>query len=135
MNHRVGSIVVGITVGLLVALWSYQWITDSGKRAEHAEQERVVTISRTVLGDKLAIGEIELVDPLSPQRKVGKVYIYPLENGWELSGYYRRDHNDRWHPYLLTLSADMSLLSLKVQDTDSGLVQLATVDPTFEVIP
>ena len=135
MNHRVGSIVVGITVGLVVAFWSYQWITDPEKRAGRDEQERVVSISRTVLSDRLAIRELELVDPLTPQRKVGKVYVYPLEDGWELSGYYRRDANDRWHPYLLTLSADMSLQSLKVQDSDSGLVQMATLDPKFEVIP
>lgn len=134
MNHRAGSIVFGTAVGLAVAALAYQWITDSDKRAERDEQERVVQASRAVLSDTLAIGEIEVVDPLAPLRKVGKVYVYPLEDGWEVSGYYRRGADDRWHPYLLTLSADASLASLKVQDADPVLVQKAAEDPSFEVV-
>jgi hypothetical protein len=74
-----------------------------------------------------------MVDALAPQRKVGKVYIYPLENGWELSGYYRRDDDDHWHPYLLALGSDLSLLSLRIQDADPGLGQIAAANPLVEV--
>ncbi len=134
MKNRAGSIVFGIAVGFAVAALAYQWITDPDRRAERNEQERVVKTSRVVLKEKLAIGEIEVVDPLAPQRKVGKVYIYPREDGWEVSGYYRRDADDRWHPYLLTLSGDASLASLKVQDSDPVLAQKAAEDPGFEVV-
>jgi len=134
MNQRVGSIIFGIAVGLIVAGLSFQWIMDSGRREQRAEQENVVAVSRTALIGKLAIGDVEFVDPLAPQRKVGKVYIFPLANGWEISGYYRRNDDDQWHPYLLTLSATLSLASLKVKDSDAGLSQMAAMDPTLEVL-
>ncbi len=133
MNHKMGSLVFGAVVGLLVAIWAYQWVSDPAKPARRTEQEAVVETSRTVLIDKLAIGDIELVDPLAPQRKVGKVYVYPLANGWEISGYYRRNDEDRWHPYLMALSLELSLESLKVRDSDAGLAQLAAMDPDFDV--
>ena len=134
MNQRVRSIIFGIVVGLIVATLSYQWIMNPDRREQRAEEERVVAVSRTLLIGKLAMGDIELVDPLEPQRKVGKVYIYPLANGWEISGYYRRNDNDLWHPYLLTLSTSLSLTSLKIKDSDAGLGQLAAMDPTLEVL-
>ncbi len=134
MNQRAGSIIFGIAVGLIVAALSYQWIMNPDRREQRAEEERVVAVSRTLLIEKLAMGDIELVDPLEPQRKVGKVYIYPLANGWEISGYYRRNDADRWHPYLLTLSTSLSLASLKIKDGDAGLAQLAAMDPTLEVL-
>jgi hypothetical protein len=133
MNHRVGSVVFGLAVGLAIAVGSYQWVTDPDKRVAHEEQEKVVALSREILKRTIAIQDLELVDPLAPQRKVGKVYIYPLENGWELSGYYRRDGDDRWHPFLMALSSDLSLLSLKVQDSDPGLAQIAAANPLVDV--
>ena len=135
MNHKMASLVFGAVVGVLVAIWAYQWVSDPEKRERRTEQETVVEISRTVLRDKLAIGDIELVDPLAPQRKVGKVYVYPLASGWEISGYYRRSDQDLWHPYLMALSQELSLESLKISDSDAGLAQLAAMDPNFEVLP
>ena len=135
MNHKMGSLVFGAVVGVLIAIWAYQWVSDPVKRERRTEQETVVEISRTMLRDKLAIGDIELVDPLAPQRKVGKVYVYPLANGWEISGYYRRSDQDLWHPYLMALSQELSLESLKISDSDAGLAQLAAMDPNFEVLP
>ena len=135
MSHKMGSLVFGAVVGVLVAIWAYQWVSDPVKRERRIEQETVVETSRTVLRDKLAIGDIELVDPLAPRRKVGKVYVYPLASGWEISGYYRRSDQDLWHPYLMALSQELSLESLKISDSDAGLAQLAAMDPNFEVLP
>jgi len=133
MNHRAGSIFFGLAVGLAIAVGSYQWVTDPDKRLEHEEQERVVELSREILKRTIAIHDLQVVDPLAPQRKVGKVYIYPVENGWELSGYYRRDDDDRWHPYLLALNSELLLRSLKVQDSDPGLAQIAAANPLVDV--
>ena len=135
MNHRVGSIVFGLGVGLLVAAWSYQWIMAPDKRAQRVEEESVVVVSRSLLGERLGIEDLELVDPLAPNRKVGKVYIYPLARGWEVSGFYRRGEGDRWHAYLLTLSVDLGLTGLKVKDTDARLAQIAASDSLFDVAP
>ena len=68
MNQRAGSIIFGIAVGLIVAALSYQWIMNPDRREQRAEQERAVAVSRTLLIEKLALGDIELLDPLEPQR-------------------------------------------------------------------
>ena len=135
MNHRVGSVVFGLAVGLLVAMGAYQWITAPDRGAQRATEEMVVAESRTVLREKLGLEGLELVDPLTPQRKVGKVYVYPLAAGWEISGFYRRDDSDRWHAYLLTLSAELELMSLKVKDADPRLAEKAESDSQFDVAP
>ena len=46
MNHRAGSIVFGIAIGLVVAVLSYQWLTDPTNRAARDEEVNVVQLSR-----------------------------------------------------------------------------------------
>lgn len=133
MNRRPGSIVFGIVIGLLFATWSYHWITDPDKRAEREEEERIVQISRATLGSALALPDIEIVDPLAPQRRVGKVYVYRRDSGWEVSGFYRRTADDRWHPYLLALDAELDLLLLKIKDSDPALGERAAADSRIEL--
>lgn len=124
-----------IAVGLLVALLSYRWITDPTPKMERVRQEHAVAESRRLLADTLSISDLELVDPLAPNRKVGKVYIYPAADGWEISGYYRRGENDRWHPYLMSLSQSLALESLKVRDSEAALVGRAENNPNLNVTP
>lgn len=135
MNHRIGRTVFAIIVGLLVASLSYRWITNPEGREERAVQVSVVESSRSLLKSAIANDSIEIVDPMAPNRKVGKVYVYPEGAGWAVSGYYRRAEDDRWHPYLMMLSADRALTSLKVQDRDQQLVERASTDPLLEVSP
>lgn len=116
MNHKVGRILFALVVGLGVALFSYNWITDPAPRERREAEESAVEASREILIGALGDENIEIVDPLSPNRKVGKVYIYPEEPGWAISGHYRRDGEDRWHAYLVHLSADLQLHTLKVED-------------------
>ena len=130
-KHRVGSTIFGLAVGLLVAWFSYQWITDESKRVERTEQERVVQHAREILVDRLGLTGSEFVDPLAPKRPVGKVYIYPLADGWEISGFYRRNEADSWHPYLMELAATLELRSLRIKDP--LLSQRAVDDPLLEV--
>lgn len=73
--------------------------------------------SRDWLEATLDIGKLVIVDPVSPDRKVGKVYVYPAGDRWEISGFYRRDKNDLWHPYLITLDSELALKHMKVSDT------------------
>ena len=75
------------------------------------------------------------MDPLAPRRRVGKVYIYPLPDGWEVSGYYRRNERDLWHPYLVALDADLQLLTLKLSEQDPDIVERAEHDDRVEVLP
>jgi hypothetical protein len=130
-SHR-GSLVFGLVVGLLVATWSYRWVVDYNERSTRAaEEEAVVQAARTVLQAVVDAGELEIVDPLAPDRSVGKSYIYPEGPGWAVSGYYRRDDADRWHPFLLSLTEAREFYHLKVQD--EALSERAAVDPGIEI--
>ncbi len=133
MNHRIAQIVFGLGVGLLVATFAYRWIMDPATRAERDTQEAVVVASRELLVETLAIGRIEIVDALEPDRKVGKTYVFRADEGWEVSGYYRRSERDLWHPYLVTLDSAQSLVHLKISDPD--LMDRASNPPTLEVLP
>ncbi len=133
MNHRIGRAVFALAVGLAVTFYSYQWITNPAPRLERAQEEQVVETSRLVLRSLLASESLELVDPLSPDRKVGKVYVYAEGPGWAVSGYYRRNDADDWHPYLMTFSEGLELLRLKAKD--ALLVSLAADDPRLEILP
>jgi len=118
MNHRVGRVVFSLAVGIAVALFAFQWITNPEPRAARAQEEQVVLASRSLLELVLASDSLEIIDPLAPNRKVGKVYVYAEQPGWAVSGFYRRTENDGWHPYLLTMTESLELVLLKVQDDE-----------------
>ena len=86
--------------------------------------------ARSHLGDSIADG-LEIVDPLAPDRKVGKVYVYRDGEGWQVSGYYRRESADAWHPFLMSLDENHSMTSLKVQDP--ALAE--SENPLVDVLP
>ncbi|MDH3362430.1 MAG: hypothetical protein OEM50_11105 [Gammaproteobacteria bacterium] len=132
MNHRIGRVMFALVVGLAAAVLSYKWITDPNPRMQRAREEQVVQIARSRLAAKLESDSLEIVDPLAPDRKVGKVYVFAQAPGWAVSGYYRRNEEDRWHPYLILLSKNLELHRLKVQDETLAL--RAAADPTLEII-
>ena len=133
MNHQVGRWVFAIGVGLIVAFLSYRWITNPAPRIERQLQEAAVAASRLHLQGRLSVDGLQIVDPLSQDRKVGKTYVYRAGDGWEVSGYYRRDEDDDWHPYLVTLDADEALVLLRVQD--EALAEQSAEDDLLEVLP
>jgi len=133
MNHRIARLLFGSAIGLLVAFLSYQWITNPTPRAERRLEETTVVAARQHLQRTLAIGAIEIVDPVAPSRKIGKTYVYRAGDGWEVSGYYRRGEGDRWHPFLMSLGSSLAIVSLKVQDAE--LVEHAVNDPLLDAVP
>lgn len=133
MRHGVAKIVFALGVGLLVAISAHRWATDPTPRVERERQETVVAAARAHLLATLALGEIRVVDPLDPDRKVGKSYVYPATDGWEVSGYYRRDSADLWHPFIVTLSHDLALTHLKI--SDPGLLDRQDDESLLEVLP
>jgi hypothetical protein len=108
MNHRIGQWVFGLCIGLLVAA------------------------VRAQLETALSINEPELVDPLAPDRKVGKAYVYRAGEGWEVSGYYRRGEDDPWHPFLMTLDASHVMTNLRIRDP--AFLDREAINPAIEVI-
>jgi len=135
-NHKIIRPLVAVTIGLVLALYSYQRITDPEPGLQRAREEAIVMLARDILHSYVSpVNAIEIVDAISPASKVGKSYIYPTDDGWELSGHYRRDENDRWHPYLMALNGDAGLKSLAVQDGNDRLIGMSAQDPKFSAVP
>ncbi len=136
INHKVIRPLVAVTIGLVLALYSYQRITDPEPGLQRAREEAIVMVAREILQSYVSPGNvIEIVDAVSPASKVGKAFVGPTDEGWELSGHYRRDVNDRWHPYLMALNGDAGLKSLAVQDGNDRLIGMSAQDPKFSAVP
>ena len=131
INHRAIRLVVALTFGLLAAYGSYQWITNTDRSVQRAREEAVVLASREILRSYISDERLEISDAVDRVRQAGKVYLYPTDGGWELSGHYRRHDEKRWHAFLISLDANVSLVSLAVQDTNAELTNLAKSDPKF----
>jgi hypothetical protein len=134
VNHDIMRWVFALGVSLLVAFAAYEWITNSDRAFRRAIEEAVVLESRNILlayvGDA---GDVRISDALDRVRAAGKVYIYPLPDGWELSGQYKRANDAGWHAFLMRLDAQSALVTLSVDDNDPDLVQKAAADPRFKV--
>ncbi len=132
--HRIIRPVVAFSVGIVLALYAFERISDPEPARQRAREEAVVISAREILKSYVpADGEIEIADALAPNRVAGKVYIYPTDDGWEVSGYYRRNESDRWHPFLMSLNANIDLVSLSVRDADEKLGAAADDDSKFSV--
>ena len=116
VNHRIGRALFGVIVGLAVAFLAYERISDPTPGQQRVAEEFAVRSARAELIAAVGLDELEIVDPLAPNRKVGKVYVYAEAPGWAVSGFYRRDEQDRWHPFLATMNSEFGLLELKVRD-------------------
>ena len=136
MNHKVIRPVVALLFGLILTLYAYQRVTDPEPALQRAREEAVVLSARDILQSYVSPGSaIEIVDPLSTNSRVGKVYIYPVETGWEVSGHYRRNEDDPWHPFLMALNSGAGLESLAVMDGNDRLIGMSAQDPKFSAVP
>jgi hypothetical protein len=124
-------LLVAITIGIVVAFASYQWIADTDRSARRKHEEAIVLASRDILRTYVTDEGLDISDPLNRVRHAGKVYLFPTSNGWEVSGHYRRRDEKRWHAFLMSVDADAALTNLSVQDSAAELVERATLDPKF----
>jgi len=129
-HSRIGPI-VAIIIGLLVFYGSYQWISNPERAVQRQQEEGIVLAARAILKQYITDENLEVSDALDRVRSAGKVYIFPTGDGWELSGHYRRPGERTWHDYLMSLDGDAKLVSLSVNDSDPGLLELAQSDPRF----
>lgn len=128
--------VVALGVGFALAILAFDRISDPQPRLQRMREEAVVLTAREILQSYVSpLDDFEVVDPLSPDRKVGKVFVYPAGDGWEVSGHYRRNRADNWHPYLISLDARMDLVSLAVRDGNDRLIGMSAQDPKFSAVP
>lgn len=134
INHRVLRPVIAFAVGVAVAFYAYDRATDPRPGLQRDKEEAVVSASRDILRGYLGpAADLQIVDPLAPDRKVGKVYVYPAADGWEVSGHYKRGGGDRWHPYLMRLDSASRLVELSVRDDDARLATRADRDPKLKL--
>lgn len=135
-SHRILRWLLAFAAGAFLALYSFERITDPEPHQQRAREEAAVLQARAILQGFVSGGNaVELVDPLQTNRKVGKVFVYPSVSGWEVSGHYRRDASDAWHPYLMRLDPQLQLVSLAVRDGDARLIGLSAEDPRFSAVP
>jgi hypothetical protein len=136
LTHRVARFSIALGVGLALSLSAYRCVTDPEPAMQRAKEEAAVLAARGILRHYIGPSpELRIVDPVSPNRKVGKSYIYPTEAGWEISGHYRRDDTDHWHPFLMALNPDASLANLSVRDSPDSFPAEARQDPKFNAQP
>jgi hypothetical protein len=135
MSHGTGGLVAAFAVGLAVAVFAYQRVTDPEPARQRAAEEAAVLEARKILEVTIGGGPgLQIVDPLAPDRIVGKVYVYPTDAGFDVSGYYRRHHDDPWHPFLLRLDQEATLLELSVRDSHADLLHRSESDPRLRVV-
>lgn len=136
LDHKITKLVVAFAIGITLSLCSYRMITDPEPALKRSLEEAAVLAAREIVGDYIGVtDQLEIVDPLAPNRVAGKTYIYPVDDGWQVSGHYRRSGADRWHPFLMDLDADLQVLQLAVKDVDPGLAERAAGDPRLDVTP
>lgn len=134
INHRISGLFFAFGVGLAFSYFSYQWITNTDRGEQRAIEEGVVLESRKILRSYVSSGEaIHISDPLNRVREAGKVYIYPTQAGWELSGQYQRDGERGWRPFIMHLDSESRLLSLAVRDDDPATIARARNESRFTV--
>jgi len=123
MKHKLGGLLFALGVGALVMWVSLQWIAGNTERRERrAVEEAIVLQARSALGDVLGEAErLQIVDPLNPNRVAGKVFIYPIDEGWQVSGHYRYEAGTRWYPWLMNLSAEGALESLSAGSPEGAV--------------
>jgi hypothetical protein len=132
LTHRITRFTVAFGLGVALSLYAYHRVTDPAPAMQRAREEAVVLAARDILRNYVRpAAALRIVDPVSPDRKVGKTYIYPVDSGWEVSGHYRRDDTDRWHPFLMTLNSDATLAALSVRDSPGRFPAEALEDPKF----
>ncbi len=134
MKHRIIRLVIAFALGIFLALYAYERISDPEPAMQRAREEAVVLAARDLLESMVAFDEqIQIVDPLATDRAIGKSYIYPAGSGWEVSGHYRRLGSDQWHPFLMKLDANVQLVSLLVRDDDARVTEAARDDPKLSL--
>lgn len=118
LTHKVARLALALGLGLALSFYAYQRVTDPEPAMQRAREEAAVLAARDILRGYVGpASELEIVDPVSPRRTIGKSYIYPAATGWEISGHYRRNDADRWHPFLMSLGPDHNLVGLSVRDS------------------
>jgi len=120
MMQKIGGLVFALSVGLALAWFAYQSKPTPEQRAARQVEEAMVMRAREAVRRDLSAGgeAVQIVDPLNTNRAAGKSYVYPVEDGYEVSGYFRRGPGEFWMPWIVRLDGDGKLVELRFVGPD-----------------
>jgi len=115
-KYTLGQIIFALTVGFLAATSVYFSSTSPDITIQREREEAVIQQSEKLFITILQMpNTTQIIHPLNPDRDVGKSYVYPLDGGWQISGFYRRNQNEEWRAWLINLDKSLKLIDLRVQ--------------------
>ena len=130
MAQKIGGIVFALVVGLAMAWWAYQSNPTPEQRAQRVIEESMVLRASEAIRSLLGGGaDLQIVDPLNPNRVAGKVFVYPVDAGYEVSGYYRREAGTFWQPWLVRLDRNGAIIAASAGGADGNVDLLANPEP------
>ncbi len=136
MRHEYSKWIFALAVGVGLSIWAYRVATNPEPARRKALEISVAQQARDIVSTYVdAATDLQYVDPLQPNHKIGDSYILPADQGWQVSGYYRRQDDDQWHPFLVDLTSESELTLLSVKDANDDLIRRAMLDPLFSAIP
>ena len=119
-QHTINQKVFAVIIGFAVSYYAYKWAVDPAPRLQRQTEEKIVSYARKSFFQLLELTEqTKVIDPLNPDRKVGKTYLASSENGWQVSGFFRRDDLEHWYPWLMNLDNDLNIVELRIQGDKS----------------
>ena len=115
-KYTLGQIIFALTVGFLASTSVYFSSTSPDITIVREREEAVIQQSEKLFITILQMpNTTQIIHPLNPDRDVGKSYVYPLDGGWQISGFYRRNQNEEWRAWLINLDKSLKLIDLRVQ--------------------
>ena len=135
MKHQFLRIIIFLILFIAAITYTYRKVYEPISVNQREDEIQIIHITRSIIKSYIDISsDIEIIDPLNPNRKIGKSYIFPSDNGWEISGYYKKSGHDNWHPWLISLNSANELVSIAVKDDDSGINKKSIEDPFLLIV-
>ena len=116
-EYTVKQVIFALITGFGLSWLVYQSSVQLPYEVQRQTEEEIINKANVLLIKSLNLPlGLEVIDPIKPDKDVGKTYISPNEREWQVSGYYRRNELDEWHPWLINLDENHKLIRLSVQD-------------------
>ena len=135
MKHKFLKIIIFLILFIAALTYTYRNVYEPISVNQRGDEIQIIHITRSIIKSYIDISpDIEIIDPLNPNRKIGKSYIFPSDNGWEISGYYKKTDYDNWHPWLISLNSVNELVSITVKDDNLRINKKSIEDPFLLIV-
>tara|TARA_B100001105_G_scaffold50458_1_gene38034 strand:+ start:208 stop:618 length:411 start_codon:yes stop_codon:yes gene_type:complete len=135
MKHKFLKIIIFLILFIAALTYTYRNVYEPISVNQRGGEIQIIHITRSIIKSYIDISsDIKIIDPLNPNRKIGKSYIFPSDNGWEISGYYKKTDRDNWHPWLISLNSTNELVSIAVKDDSPRIKKKSIEDPFLSIV-